>query len=73
MILITSFGEFHLYFIVIFFLLYFHFKNKKVVVGLFLGCSAPAAGIHFQWITNSEGKQFSIGSVGKLTMIKWNT
>ena len=23
-----------------------------------------AAGIHFQWVKNSEGKQFSIGSVG---------
>ena len=39
MILITSFGEFLLYFIVIF-LFSFHFilKKKKVVARLFLGC-----------------------------------
>ena len=71
LILITSFGEFILYFIVIF-LFYFHFiKKKKVVAGLFLGCPAFAAGIHFQWIKNSEGKQSSTGSVENLTMIKW--
>ena len=75
MILITSIGELLLCFTIIFFS--FHKKKKKrkkkVVAGLFLGCPASAAGIHFQWITNSEGKQFSIGSVGKLTVIKWNT
>ena len=60
MILITSFGEFLLYFIVIFFC--FSKKKKKVAVG-----------IHFRWIKNSEGKQFSTGSVDKFTVIKWNT
>ena len=43
MILITSTGEFILYFIVIFFLV-------SIVVGLFFGCPTFAAGIHFQWI-----------------------
>ena len=60
MILITSFGEFLLYFIVIFFVILFSFQKKKkggkVVAGLFLGCPAFAAGIHFQWIKNYEGK-----------------
>ena len=49
MILITSTGEFLLYFTVIFFLV-------SIVAGLFLGCLAFAAGIHLQWIKNSEGK-----------------
>ena len=71
MILITSTGEFLLYFIVIFFLI--SFQKKKVTAGLFLGCLAFAAGIHFQWIKNSEGKQFSTGSMGKFIVIKWNT
>ena len=53
-ILITSTGELLLYFTVIFFS--FHVKKKEVVAGLFLGCPAFAAGIHFQWIKNSEGK-----------------
>ena len=44
MILITSTGELLVYFTVIFFS--FHIK-KKVVAGLFLGCPAFAAGIHF--------------------------
>ena len=34
------------------------YKKKKAVAGLFLGIPAFAAGIHFQWIKNSEGKQF---------------
>ena len=63
MILITSTGELLLYFTVIFFS--FHKKRKKkkrkVVAGLFLGCPAFAAGIHFQCIKNSEGKQSSTG------------
>ena len=63
MILITSIGEFLLYFTVIF--CSFIKKKKKV--------AAFSAGIHFQWIKNYEGKQFSTGSVGKLTVIKWNT
>ena len=70
MILITSTGEFLLYLTVIFLV---SFKKKKVAAGLFLGCPAFAAGIHFQWIKNSKGKQFSTGYVGKLTVIKWNT
>ena len=53
MILITSFGEFILYFIVIF-LFYFHFirKKKKVAAEIFflfgvvLGCPVLAAGEH---------------------------
>ena len=69
-ILITSTSELFLYFTVIFFSF---IKKKKVVAGLFLGCPAFAAGIHSQWIKNSEGKQFSTGYVGKLTVIKWNT
>ena len=65
MIFITSTGELLLYFIVIFFS--FHIKKKekekkrKVVAGLFFGCLAFAAGTHFQWIKNSEGKQSSTG------------
>ena len=31
---------------------------------LFLGCLVFAAGIHFQWVKNSKGKQFSTCSVG---------
>ena len=53
MILITSIGEF-LYISLSFFLV-------SIVAGLFLGCPAFAAGIHLQWIKNSEGKQFSTG------------
>ena len=34
-------------------------KKKNSVAGLFFGCPASAAGIHFQWIKNSKGKQFS--------------
>ena len=52
MILITSFGEFLLYFIVIF-LFYFHFiKKKRVAAGIFflfgvvLGCPVLAAREH---------------------------
>ena len=71
-ILITSTGEFLLYFTVIFFLFHF-FLKKKVAVGLFLGCPSVATGINFQWIKNSKGKQFSTGYVGKLSVIKWNT
>ena len=56
MILITSTGELLLYFTVIF----FSFKKKKVVAGLFLGILAFAAGIHFQWIKNYEGNQFRL-------------
>ena len=58
-----KFCEFLLYFIVIFFIILFSFqkKKKKVVAGLFLGIPAFAAGIHFQWIKNSEGKQSSTG------------
>ena len=70
MILITSFGEFLLYFIVIF-LFYFHLK-KKVAAGLFLGCPAFAAGIHFQCVKNSKGKQFSTCSVG-LNCDQWKS
>ena len=49
MILITSFGEFLLYFIVIFFSLH---KKKKVAVGIYflfgvvLGCPVLATGEH---------------------------
>ena len=58
MILITSTGELLLYLLSF----SFSFKKKgKVVAGLFLGCLAFAAGIHFQWIKNSEGKQSSTG------------
>ena len=71
MILITSIGEFLLYFTVIF--CSFIKKKKKVAAELFLGCPAFSAGIRFQWIKNYEGKQFSTGSVGKLIVIKWNT
>ena len=71
-ILITSTGAFILYFTVICFS-FISKKKKKIVAGLFLGCPAFVAGIHFQWIKNSEGKQFSPGSVGKLIVIKWNT
>ena len=71
--LITNTGEFLLYFTVIFFSFIKKKKKKKVVVGLFLGCPAFAAGIHFQWIKNSKGKKFSTGYVGKLIVIKWNT
>ena len=53
-ILITSTGEFPLYFTVIFFLV-------SIVAGLFLGSPAFAAGIHLQWTKNSEGKQLSTG------------
>ena len=67
-ILITSIGEFLLYYCQFFF--YFISKKKKVPAGLFLGCPAFAVGIHSQWIKNFEGKQFSTGSVGKLTVIK---
>ena len=72
MIFITSIGELLLYFIVIFFIFisYKKKRKKKVVVGLFLGCPASAAGIHFQWIKNSKAS--SSGSVGKLTERKWN-
>ena len=72
MILITSTGEFVLCFTVIFFS-FISKKKNKVAAGLFLGYPAFAAGIHFQWIKNSEGKQFSTGSVGKLIVIKLNT
>ena len=41
MILITSFGEFLLYFIVIFLILFSY--KKKVVAGLFFGCPSSAA------------------------------
>ena len=60
MTLITSTGELLLYFTVIFFSFLIK-KKRKVVVELFLGCPAFAAGIHFQWIKNSEGKQSSTG------------
>ena len=69
-ILITSTGELILYFTVIFFSFHIKKKKKKVVAGLFLGCPASAAGIHFQWIKNSKAS--SSGSVGKLTERKWN-
>ena len=51
MILITSIGEFLLYYCQFFFY-YFHFtvKKKKVVIGLFLGCPAFVVGIHFLWV-----------------------
>ena len=71
MILITSLGEFP--FIILqsfFFLSFIALLKKKVVVGLFLGCPASAAGIHFQWIKNSKAS--SSGFVGKLTERKWN-
>ena len=44
----------------------------RVVFFLCLVSALFAAGIHFQWVKNSEGKQFSTGSVGKFTVIKWN-
>ena len=72
-ILITSFGEFLLYFIVIFVLFYCHIKKKKIVLQD-LCCLVSvlfAAGIHFQWIENFKAS--SSGSVGKLTERKWNT
>ena len=61
MILITSTSELLLYFTVIFFSFHIKKKKRKVVAGVFLGCPAFAAGIHFQWIKNSEGKQSSTG------------
>ena len=70
MILITSTGELLLYFTVIFYFIFISKKKKKVVAGLFLGCPASAAGIHFQWIKNSKAS--SLGYVGKLTERKWN-
>ena len=73
MILITSISEFLLYYYQFFFYISFQKKKKKVAAGLFLGCPSFAAGIHSQWIKNSEGKQFSAGYVGKLIVIKWNT
>ena len=44
----------------------------RVVFFLCLVSTLFVAGIHFQWVKNSKGKQFSTGAVGKLTMIKWN-
>ena len=69
MILITSFGEFLLYFIVIF---YFQFikKKKKVLqdsfcVALFQLQDCISSGFETY-------KASSLGSVGKLTERKWN-
>ena len=75
MILITSFGEFLLYFIVPFFFWFSYIKKKKKsAAGSFLCCLVSALfvpGIHFQWIENFKAS--SLGSVGKLTERKWNT
>ena len=68
MILITSFGEFLLYFIVTFYFI-FIYKKKKCCRTIFV-CHISAAGIHFQWIKNSKAS--SSGSVGKLTERKGN-
>ena len=71
-ILITSFGEFLLYFIVPFYFIFTY--KKKSAAGSFLCCLVSALfvlGIHFQWIENFKAS--SLGSVGKLTERKWNT
>ena len=73
MILITSFGEFLLYFIVIFLILFSFHKKKTVLkdlccffVALFLPLlqeSIPwifAAGIHSQRIRNLEGRLLKV-------------
>ena len=70
-ILITSFGEFLLYFIVIFVLFYCHIKKKIVLQDLCCLVSVLfVTRIHFQWIENFKAS--SSGSVGKLTERKWN-
>ena len=69
MILITSFGEFLLYFIVTFYFIFIYIKKKQCCRTIFV-CHISAAGIHFQWIKNSKAS--SSGSVGKLTEIKGN-
>ena len=53
MILITSIGEFLLYFTVIFFI-FISLKKKKIVVGLFLCCPVFAVGIHVPVGLNCE-------------------
>ena len=35
-------------------------SKKKVVTGVFLGCPVFAAGIHFQWIRNPEGRLLKV-------------
>ena len=59
MILITSIGEFLLYFIVIF----FSYKKKqccRIVSVLFLCCPVFVVGIHSQWIRNLEGRLLKV-------------
>ena len=73
MIFITSFGEFLLYFTVIFYLFSFHKKKRKKnsAAGsfvLFSGFPAFAAGIHFHWIKNSKASRS--GAMVKLIVIK---
>ena len=57
MILITSIGEFLLYYCQLFFIS-FHCKQKKkkVVAGLFLCCPVFAVGIHSHGIKNLGGR-----------------
>ena len=65
MILITSTGELLLYYCHFLFISYI--KKKKTVLQDFccLVSALFAAGIHFQWVKNSESKQLSTSSVGK--------
>ena len=65
MILITSTGELLLYYC---HFLFFSYKKKKTLLQdlCCLVSALFAAGIHFQWVKNSESMQFSTGSVGKL-------
>ena len=63
MILITSTGEFILYFTVsFFFLVSFHYKKKKVAAGLFLCCFVLPYFFcrNFQWIRNPEGRLLKV-------------
>ena len=80
-ILITSFGEFLLYFIVIFFIffsfhiyiyiyIYIYIKQCcRIVSVLFLCCPVFAAGIHSQWIRNLEGRLLKVNLPQELGLI----
>ena len=49
------------------FILFFYLTLPLLVESFFFLCLVSAlfaAGIHFQWVKNSEGKQFRTGSVG---------
>ena len=77
MILITSFGEFsciciffsvfRVFNFVSFYLVFFYLILPFLVESFFFLClvfALFAAVIHFQWVKNSEGKQFNTGLVG---------